>query len=97
MKREFANEIRSKALAFAGEILMANVMDFVLRSNGITSDTVSFENWPIITDNNIEYTNFLASESRNRLGHTEKLVEVNDVVTIGGFIGKTIDGIYYYI
>ncbi|HUU48973.1 MAG TPA: aspartate kinase [Nitrosopumilaceae archaeon] len=93
MKGEFANEIRSKALAFSGEILMAHVMDFVLKSNGIRSDTVSYENWPIITDKNIEYTNFLASESRNHLGHMEKLVEVNDVVTIGGFIGKTTDGV----
>jgi aspartate kinase len=93
IKREFANEIRSKALAFSGEILMSNVMDFVLKSNGIISDTVNFKNWPIITDKNIESTNFLASESRNHLGHIEKLVEANDVVTIGGFIGKTIDGI----
>ena len=92
-KREFANEIRSKALAFSGEILMAHVMNFILKSNGITSDTVNYENWPIITDNNIESTNFLASESRTRLAYTEKLVEGNDVVTIGGFIGKTLDGI----
>ena len=92
-KREFADEIRSKALAFSGEILMAHVMNFILKSNGITSDTVNYENWPIITDNNIESTNFLASESRTRLAYTEKLVECNDVVTIGGFIGKTLDGI----
>ena len=92
-KRKFANEIRSKALGFSGEILMSHVMNFVLRSNGITSDSVSYEHWPIITDKNIESTNFLASESRNRMGHIEKLVEENDVVTIGGFIGKTIDGI----
>ena len=92
-KREFADEIRSRALAFSGEILMANVMNFILKSNGIISDTVNYENWPIITDNNIEFTNFLASESRSRLGPTEKLVESNDVVTIGGFIGKTLDDI----
>ncbi len=92
-KGEFADEIRSKALAFSGEILMSHVMNFILKSNGITSDTVNYENWPIITDNNIESTNFLASESRTRLDHTEKLVEDNDVVTIGGFIGKTLDGV----
>jgi aspartate kinase len=92
-KREFADEIRSIALAFSGEILMAHVMNFILKSNGITSDAVDYENWPIITDNNIESTNFLAFESRSRLAHIEKLVEHNDVVTIGGFIGKTLDGI----
>ncbi len=92
-KKEFVDEIRSKALAFSGEILMAHVMSFILKSSGVTSDTVNYENWPIITDNNIESTNFLASESRTRLAHTEKLLEDNDVVTIGGFIGKTVDGV----
>lgn len=92
-KREFADETRSKALAFSGEILMAAVMDYILKSNGIISNAVNFENWPIITDNNIESTNFLASESRIRLEHTEKLLQDNDVVTIGGFIGKTVEGV----
>ncbi len=92
-KRKFADEIRSKALAFSGEILMANVMNYILKSNGINSETVNYEDWPIITDSNIESTNFLASESRVRLDHTENILENNDVVTIGGFIGKTVDGI----
>jgi len=92
-KREFADEIRSKALAFSGEILMAQVMKFILNSNGIVSETIGFENWPIITDNNIESTNFLASESRERLEHAEKILESFNVVTIGGFIGKTVSGI----
>ena len=93
LKKEFADEIRSKALAFSGEILMAQVMKFILKSNGIASETVRYEEWPIITDNNIESTNFIASESRARLNPTEKMVESFDVVTIGGFIGKTVEGI----
>jgi len=91
--KKFADEIRSKALAFSGEILMGQVMKFILKSNGIESESISYEKWPIITDNNIESTNFLASESRSRLDHAEKLVESFDVITIGGFIGKTVEGI----
>ncbi len=34
-KREFVDEIRSRALAFSGEILMSHVMNFILKSNGI--------------------------------------------------------------
>src|SRR3970282_795638 len=49
--------------------------------------------WPIITDHNIESTNFLAAESRENLDKTAKLVEENEVVTIGGFIGKSPDSI----
>ena len=89
--KEFANEVRSKALAFSGEILMSHVMNYILRSNGIKSEAVEFDDWPIITDKNIEFTNFLAAESRERMNKTVDLVENNEVVTIGGFIGKTAD------
>jgi aspartate kinase len=92
-KREFAEEIRSRSLAFSGEILMSHVMNYILKSNGIKTDAVSYDDWPIITDYNIESTNFLAAKSRENLDKTAKLVEENEVVTIGGFIGKTPDGI----
>lgn len=92
-KKEFIEETRSEALAFSGEILMSNVMSFILKSNGIKSEAVNLDNWPIITDNNIESTNFLHAESRERMGHMEGLIEENEVVAIGGFIGKTVDGI----
>ena len=91
--KEFADETRSKALAFSGEILMAHVMNYILKSNQIKTDAVEFDDWPIITDNNIESTNFLRTESNERMGGISNLVENNEVVTIGGFIGKTVDGI----
>jgi aspartate kinase len=67
-------------------------MNYILKSQGIKSEAVEFESWPIITDNNIESTNFLVSESSQRLGNLENLLKENDVVCIGGFIGKTTDG-----
>lgn len=92
-KEEFANEVRSNALGFAGEILMSHVMNYILRSNGIKSSAVGFDSWPIITDHNIESTNFLATEAKERMEPMEILVKDNEVVTIGGFIGKTVEGI----
>ena len=92
-KKEFADEIRSRALAFSGEILMSHVMNYILRSKGINAEAVSFDDWPIITDNNIESTNFLVSESKEKMGKTSELVSNYEVVTIGGFIGKTTDNI----
>ncbi len=92
-KKEFAEEIRSRSLAFSGEILMSHVMKYILKSNGIKTDAVSYDDWPIITDYNIESTNFLAAKSRENMDKTAKLVEENEVVTIGGFIGKTPDGV----
>ena len=92
-KRIFADEIRSKSLAFSGEILMAQVMKFILMSSKINASSIEFEDWPIITDNNIESTNFLPSESKKRFSKMNELTQNSQVVTIGGFIGKTIDGI----
>lgn len=93
LKKEFANEVRSRSLAFSGEILISHVMNYILRSNGIKSSAVSYDDWPIITDHNIESTNFLASKSRENLGKTAKMVDENEVVAIGGFIGKTPEGV----
>ena len=90
---EFVDETRSRALAFSGEILMSHVMSHILKSNQIKTNSVEFDDWPIITDNNIESTNFLVSESKEKMGKISELVENNQVVTIGGFIGKTVDGV----
>ena len=91
--KEFANEVRSRALGFSGEILMSHVMSYILKNENIKATAVEFDDWPIITDNNIESTNFLAPESRQKMGKISELVEENEVVTIGGFIGKTVDDI----
>jgi len=92
-KREFIDETRAKSLAYGGEILMANIMSLILESNKIKSNSIELENWPIITDNNIESTNFLFSKSNEKITFLENLVNQYDVITIGGFIGKTSDGI----
>ena len=92
-KKEFANENRARMLAYSGEILMSHVMSFVLKSAGIKSEVVGFDIWPIITDNNIESANFIFSQSMENLENIEQLLENNDVLSIGGFIGKTSEGI----
>jgi len=92
-KKEFVDEIRSKILAFSGEILMSNIMQYIIQSQGMKSKVVGLDNWPIITDGNIESTNFLVSESNKKVEFLERLIGENQVVTIGGFIGRTKDGI----
>jgi len=92
-KKEFVDEVRSKTLAYSGEILMSYVMEYILQSQGIKSKVVGLDNWPIITDSNIESTNFLASESNKKVEFLERLLDENHVITIGGFIGRTADGV----
>jgi aspartate kinase len=80
-KKEFADEVRSKTLAFSGEILMSCIMEYILQSHGMKSKVVGLDNWPIITDSNIESTNFLVSESNKKVEFLEKLFDENQVVT----------------
>ena len=80
-KKEFSDEIRSKTLAYSGEILMSYVMEYILQSQGIRSKAVRLENWPIITDNNIEYTNFVLSESNKRIEHLKILPIIIKIIT----------------
>ena len=63
MEGKFEDEIRAKALAYSGEVLMSHVLNYILKSNDIEADSIALDDWPIITDNNIESTNFLFEQS----------------------------------
>lgn len=91
--RRFVDVIRSRTLAYSGEVTMSYLMDYVMQSAGIKSSHVSIEKWPIITDDNFEAANFMANESKQSAGHLIDLIEHSNVVSMGGFIGKTVDGL----
>ena len=91
--RRFVDVSRSRILAYSGEIVIASLMNYILKSNDILSSSVNIDDWPIITDDNFEAANFLLDESKKKLDGLVNLVKNNDVVCIGGFIGKTIDGL----
>ena len=71
---KFEDEVRAKALAYSGEVLMSHVLNYLLKSNGIKSESVSLNDWPIVTDNNIESTNFLFEKSNERIEKLEQLI-----------------------
>ena len=89
----FVDVTRSRTLAYSGEIPMSYLMDYILKTKHIKSDHVNIEQWPIITDDNFEAANFLIEESKKKSTNFYELIEKNNVVTIGGLIGKTIDGL----
>lgn len=91
--RRFVDVIRSRTLAYSGEVTMSYLMGYVMQSQGIKAAYVPIEKWPIITDDNFEAANFLVNESKQNSGHLVDLIEGNEVVSMGGFIGKTVDGI----
>ena len=91
--RRFVDVSRSRILAYSGEIVISLLMDYILKSNGIKSSSVNVNEWPIVTDDNFEALSFLLDESKNQIASLIKLVKENDVLCIGGFIGKTVDGL----
>jgi aspartate kinase len=91
--RRFVDVIRSRTLAYSGEVTMAYLMDYVMQSVGLKSSHVLIEKWPIITDDNFEAANFMVQESKHHVDHLIDLIEHSDVVSMGGFIGKTVDGL----
>lgn len=91
--KRFVDVIRSRTLAYSGEVTMSYLMDYVMRSYGIKSSHVEIEDWPIVTDDNFEAANFIIEESKRHKHYLIDLVEHNEVVSIGGFVGKTVDGL----
>ena len=91
--RRFVDVSRSRILAYSGEIVISVLMDYILKSNDIKSSSVNMNEWPIVTDDNFEAASFLLDESKNQIDSLIRLVKDNEVLCIGGFIGKTVDGL----
>ncbi len=91
--RRFVDVSRSRILAYSGEIVISCLMNYILKSNDVNSESVSVGEWPIVTDDNFEAANFMLDESKKHLNSLVDLLECHDVLCIGGFIGKTIDGL----
>ncbi len=91
--RRFVDVSRSRILAYSGEIVISCLMNYILKSNDVNSESVSVGEWPIVTDDNFEAANFMLDESKKHLDSLVDLLECHDVLCIGGFIGKTIDGL----
>ena len=67
-------------------------MNEILCANNVSSTAISLEDWPIITDYNTEYTNLLRTESFKQASILQNHLITHDVLTMGGFIGKSLDG-----
>ena len=91
--RRFVDVSRSRILAYSGEIVISCLMNYILKSNNVNSEYVSIDDWPIVTDDNFEAASFILDDSKKHLDSVINILKSNDVLCIGGFIGKTIDGL----
>ncbi len=91
--KRFIDVTRARVLAYSGEVAISYAMDYVMRSNSIDSSHIKMESWPIVTDDNFEAANFLLEESRKMSKPLTDQLEAKNTVSMGGFIGKTTDGL----
>lgn len=91
--RRFVDVSRSRILAYSGEIVISSLMNYILRDQGINSSNIPLKEWPIITDDNFEAANFILNDSKNSFRALYNMVEEHEVLCMGGFIGKTTDGL----
>ncbi|MCS6767851.1 MAG: hypothetical protein RMJ59_01910 [Candidatus Nitrosocaldus sp.] len=91
--RRFVDVTRARVLAYSGELVMAYAMYHIMRSNRLRACNIEFGEWPIITDENFEAANFMLDASRSSSRALTSMLNEHDVVCIGGFIGKTLDGL----
>ena len=91
--KRFVDVTRARVLAYSGEIAISYAMDYVMKSSGIDSSHADLNAWPIVTDDNFEAANFLLDESRRASKPFMDMLESSAVVSVGGFIGKTTDGL----
>ncbi len=93
VNKRFSGNIKARTLTLGGELAMAMVMDYILKSNGLNSTCHSIEEWPIVTDDTFEDALPNYELSKKRLHSLTKPLEEGKIVCLAGFFGVTSDGL----
>ena len=91
--KRFTRMLRAKILTSGGELPTAALMSYVLESAGMKSSFLEKGNWPIVTDDNFENATPNLELSSDHLPPLTNLLNEGNVVSIGGFMGMTHDGL----
>jgi aspartate kinase len=93
INKRFSGNIKAKILTLGGELTMATLMDYILKSQGLDSASLPLENWPIVTDDNFEDATPNYGQSQKRIHALIEPLEEGKIVCLGGFLGVTVDGL----
>jgi aspartate kinase len=93
VNKRFSGSVKARTLTIGGELAMSALMDYVLRSGGLDSCSLSIEEWPIVTDDNFEDALPNYELSKKRLHTLIEPIEEGKVVCLAGFLGVTPDGL----
>ena len=93
VNKRFSGNVKAKVLTLGGELAMATLMDFVMKSNGISSCCIALQDWPIVTDDNFEDAAPIYELSKERVDALIEPLEKGKLVSLAGFLGVTADGL----
>jgi aspartate kinase len=93
VNKRFSGNVKAKVLTLGGELAMAALMDFVLKSNGVSSCCVAVQDWPVVTDDNFEDATPNYELSKKRIDVLVKPLEEGRLISLAGFLGVTTDGL----
>ena len=93
VNKRFSGNIKARTLTLGGELAMAVLMEYVLKSHGLDCCSVSMEDWPVVTDDNFEDAAPNYHLSKKRLHKLIEPLEEGKVVSMAGFLGVTADGL----
>ncbi len=93
VNRRFSGSIKAKVLTYGGELATAALMDCILQSHGISSTSLSVNNWPIVTDDDFEDATPNYDLSMKHVGAFTEPIQAGKAVCMAGFFGITSDGL----
>ncbi len=93
INKRFSGNIKAKILTLGGELTMATLMHYILKSQGLDATSLLLENWPIVTDDNFEDATPNYNQSQKRSHTLIEPLEEGKIVCLGGFLGVTADGL----
>ncbi len=93
VNKRFSGSVKAKVLTLGGELAMSALASHILMSNGLDSCYVSSEKWPIVTDDNFEDATPNYELSNRRLEVFMEPLNKGKIVSMGGFLGVTPDGL----
>ncbi len=93
VNKRFSGNVKAKILTLGGELAMSTLAEYILKSNGFDSCSVSVPDWPIVTDDNFDDATPNYELSKKRVNTLLEPLEAGKVVSLAGFLGVTADGL----
>jgi len=93
VNKRFSGNVKAKVLTLGGELSMAILANYIIKSNNLDSFCIPVEKWPIVTDDNFEDATPNYELSKKRVDTLVEPLEGGKIISFAGFLGVTPDGL----